>query len=375
MVKMKVVNKNGSDLIAADHVWPINLALNTMFSQVDLLLQQKQVTRLTAPGYALKSYIDTLLHYSKSAKEGFLQTQLWFVDTATAFDNLVVAALEAEQAAGQSNAGSIRRYNMTKLSKELELEGSLNIDFMQQQRYLLNGVPLLFRFWQAPESFRLMSDKEGAEYRIEITDIVLKMAAVDILPEALIAHANALKIAPATYNFMQSDIKTFAISEGQYSFTADNLFQGSVPSLLYVFLIPSEAFNGNFKRNPLNCVHANANYVSFTLDNKDVPATALTPNYAKEMWTDCFIGLLNTCRKYGVNDGNDVELSAYPGGFTVYGFDIDSTDSGNYLPMPKKGNCRINIRFSTALTESMNLVLYSKYPSCVLINAARGVTV
>ena len=38
-------------------------------------------------------------------------------------------------------------------------------------------------------------------------------------------------------------------------------------------------------------------------------------------------------------------------------------------------NGRINIRFSKALTESMNLVLYSKYPSCVLINAARGVTV
>ena len=368
-----MVNKDGTDLVATDQVWPINLAMNTMFSQVDLLLQQKRVTRLTAPGYALKSYVDSLLHYGTDAKLSFLQGQLWFEDTAGAFDNLTVAG------GGQyvvSNLGSVTRYNKTKLSTEVSLEGNLCIDFLQQPRYLLNGVPLLFRLWQAPESFRLMSAKDGATYRIEITDIVLKMAAVDVTVDALVAHSNALKLAPATYNFMQSDIKTFAISEGQFSFTADNLFQGSVPSVLYAFLVPSEAFNGSYKRNPLNFVHANVSYVSFTLDNKDVPSAALTPNFDDNgMWTDCFISMLTTCKMYGVHEGNAIPLSHFSKGFAVYGFDIDSMDSGNYLPLPKKGNCRINIRFSKALTESMNLVLYSKYPSCVLINAARGVTV
>ena len=372
MVKLKVVNKDGSALLEADKVWPINLAMNTMFSQVDLLLQQKQVTRLTAPGYALKSYVDTLLHYGTSAKNGFLQAQLWYVDTANTFDNVGV---EGGVKTAQSNGGAVKRFNAVQLSKELEMEGNLNIDFLQQQKYLINGVPLLFRLWQAPESFRLMSAKEGAEYRMEITDIVLKMASVEVLPEVLLAHSSALKRAPATYTFAQSDIKTFAISKGQYSFTADNLFQGSVPSLAYVFLIPSEAFNGSFKRNPLNFVHADASYVSFTLDNKDVPTTALTPNFDKGMWTDCFISMLTTSRNYGVDEGNEIQMSHYPGGFTIYGFDLDSMDSMNYLPMPKKGNCRVNIQFSKALTESMNLVIYSKYPSCVMINAARGVTV
>ena len=91
MMKIKVVNKDGSALLATDQVWPINLIMNTMFNQVDLLLQQKQVTRLTAPGYALKSYVDTLLHHQASAKSGFLQAQLWYVDTPNAFDNLEVA--------------------------------------------------------------------------------------------------------------------------------------------------------------------------------------------------------------------------------------------------------------------------------------------
>ena len=256
------------------------------------------------------------------------------------------------------------------------MEGNLCVDFLQQPRYMINGVPLLFRLWQAPESFRLMSSKDGATYRIEITDIVLKMASIEVTADALLAHANALKLAPATYNFMQSNIKTFAISEGQFSFTADNLYQGSVPSVLYAFLVPSEAFNGSFKRNPLNFVNANASYVSFTLDNKDVPSTALTPNFEENgMWTDCYISMLTTCKMYGANEGNDIPLSHFPKGYAIYGFDLDSTDPGNYLPMPKKGNCRINIRFKDALTESLNLVLYSKYPSCVLINAAHGVTV
>ena len=375
MMKLKVVNKDGSALEATDQVWPINLIMNTMFSQVDLLLQQKQVTRLTAPGYALKSYVDTLLHHQASAKNGFLQAQLWHVDTPNAFDNLEVAPQGDQAVMGVSNSGAVKRYAMTKLSAPIQLEGNLNVDFMQQRRYLLNGVPLLFRLWQSPESFRLMTAKEGAEYRIEIIDIVLKMAAIDVLPEVLVGHSEALKRAPATYNFAQSDIKTFAVSKGQYSFTADNLFQGSVPSLAYVFLVPSEAFNGSFKRNPFNMVHADASYISFTVDNRDVPSSALTPDYDKGMWTDCFISMLTASRNYDVNVGNEIQMSHYPQGFTIYGFDIDSMDSLNYLPMPKKGNCRINIQFSKALTESMNLIIYSKYPSCVMINAARGVTV
>ena len=122
-------------------------------------------------------------------------------------------------------------------------------------------------------------------------------------------------------------------------------------------------------------VHADASYISFTVDNRDVPSSALTPDYDKGMWTDCFISMLTTSRNYDVNVGNEIQMSHYPQGFAIYGFDIDSMDSLNYLPMPKKGNCRINIQFSKALTESMNLVIYSKYPSCVMINAARGVTV
>ena len=47
---------------------------------------------------------------------------------------------------------------------------------------------------------------------------------------------------------MRSDIKTFNIAAGQYSFSADDLYLGSVPVQLIVTLISSKNFNGDLKK-------------------------------------------------------------------------------------------------------------------------------
>ena len=111
------------------------------------------------------------------------------------------------------------------------------IDFAATSGFLMNGLAINFKLWQNPDSFRLMSAKDNADYKLEITDAVLKMCAIDVEPQVLTGHAEALKIKPAIYEFMQSDMKFFSIGKGQFSFTFDNLKDVFLQSCFYLWFL------------------------------------------------------------------------------------------------------------------------------------------
>ncbi len=56
-----------------------------------------------------------------------------------------------------SNGGLTNRYNFTQDSITFDLIGHLQVDICQQDRLLLNGVPLSVKLWPATDAFRLMA--------------------------------------------------------------------------------------------------------------------------------------------------------------------------------------------------------------------------
>ena len=63
------------------NVAPVNNFLHSLFRQVDVYLNGKQVTPAMGT-YAYRSYIETLLNYDASAKNSQLSSALYFKDTA-----------------------------------------------------------------------------------------------------------------------------------------------------------------------------------------------------------------------------------------------------------------------------------------------------
>lgn len=57
-VKLRVKHKDGTDLLAAEDVSPVNLLLQTLFSQIDVSVQEK-VLSSTSGFYPYKAYIQT----------------------------------------------------------------------------------------------------------------------------------------------------------------------------------------------------------------------------------------------------------------------------------------------------------------------------
>ena len=99
LVRAKVVRGVGTDIADDTPVAPVNNWLHSLFSQVDVHLNDTLVTP-SSNTYPFRAYVETLLSYGAEAKKTQLTSQLWYKDTA--------GHMEATQENG-GNAGLVER--------------------------------------------------------------------------------------------------------------------------------------------------------------------------------------------------------------------------------------------------------------------------
>ena len=372
-VKFRILQENGSVLPAAvagdkptpdaAKVGPTNLFLQTMWRQVDVTVQQQVVSANIATKYPYKAYIETLLNYGEDAKRTQLQSQLYFKDQGDVSNNDPMSG---------TNTGLIQRAIFTEKSKEVDLEGPVYMDICQQQRYVLNGVQVGFKFWPSPVSFKLMSSNPNAAYKLDIKEAVLKVCMVEMSPEVIVSHANMLKERPAKYFFDRTDVKSYAIAKGQYGCTLEDIYQGDVPKRLVVGFVSSEAFMGSYSKNPLDFKNYNCNFIGFYVDGKSTPAEPLAPNFKNANYLSAYMTTFGG-DGYRQNFGHDISRDDYPKGYCLFVFDVCQDHCEKYGPNVKKGHTRLEIKFSEPLPEAMTLIAYANFPGLMEIDEARGV--
>lgn len=350
-------------------VAPINLFLHSMWSQVDVSLQQQVITKLGANAYAYKAYFDALFETSSDAKTSQMESELYFKDRTVVTDK----GLDAMGAGFTQNIGATSRFLVTGNSKAFDMEGPLYMDICQQNRFILNGVPVNVKLWPNNDRFRLMTEAEGKEYTMNITEAVLKVCMVKVSPGVLLGHAEALKKSPAIYPLTKSVVKTFTIPKGQFSFTADDLFQGNVPSNVKVALVASEAFAGKYTRNPFNFHHFSCNFAGLYLDGKPVTSRPFEPNFSEDQYSGAYQALSLS------SSSHQIERSQFSSGYAIYNFEVDAIPNQHVgkdiVSMPKTGHMRLDMRFGgpDGLGESVVVVVYAKFPSQIRIDESRAI--
>ena len=348
-VKAKITKEDNSPVSREDLVAPSNLALQSIFSQVDLLLQQQPLYSV-GTNYPYKAYLDAMLQSRGELSEAKLSSQLYYKENASNTD------------ATDPNGGDTSiylRWMQTRDGQIFDMSGPLYLDMFDQSRLLLNGVPLQIKLWPSKNAFRLMSDTGG--YKLQIVDASLFLCMTKVHSGVLLAHSHTLKDSPALYPMVRSDIKTYSLTQGEFSFGVDDLFQGEVPDQLILGLVSSQGYIGAFHRSPYAFRHYHCNFISFTIDGQNVPGKPLTPNYE----TGNYIEAFQTLHQRGeVN----IDREAYPKGFCLYVLDILENTT-----IKKRGKSRLELKFNKPLPESCTLVAYAKFQGLVQIDNSRNV--
>ena len=102
---VKITSADGANIADVAAIGPVNLLIHSLFSQVDVALNEKLVSS-SANTYAYRAYLENLLNYGKEAKESQLTSVMWYKDTAGKMDERAVVA------AGENN-GLVKHASFT----------------------------------------------------------------------------------------------------------------------------------------------------------------------------------------------------------------------------------------------------------------------
>ncbi|XP_069104209.1 uncharacterized protein F54H12.2-like [Argopecten irradians] len=261
-VKVRLLKADGTSLVDDESVGFINMPLQTLWSQVDVSLQGRQLTG-NSGNYAYKAYLQTLLNFGISTKKGQLTSQLYFQDTPNAMDDA--------DPDGQ-NSGLFERNAFTKNSKSVDMIGPLLEDLCRLDRYILNGVDVDIKLYRNNAAFSVMSAESTPDYKIELQEVLFRACRVQVNPGVIVGHNKALELTPAKYPYIRTDVKSASIPVGQTSFIWDNIYQSKVPRKLVFGLVSTDAYTGAYDKNPFNFQPFDASSVAVYLDNVSVPA-------------------------------------------------------------------------------------------------------
>ena len=121
-IKVKITPANGNDIDNTDNVGPVNLLLHSMFSEIDVKLNDVMVSS-TNNTYPYRAYIETLLSYGPSAKQSQLTCEMYYKDAAGLFEDG-----NPNGAAGAANSGFRKRSTYFADSAVIEMIGPIHGD-------------------------------------------------------------------------------------------------------------------------------------------------------------------------------------------------------------------------------------------------------
>ena len=186
-VKAKITKANGDNLDPNTQVGPVNLFLHSLFSQVDVSLNQRLIS-LSTNTYPYRAMIETLLNYGEDAKSSQLSMLLFYKDTPGKMDAVNPVADGAD-----ANLGLKARYVFTQNSNTVNMMGPIHSDIFFQDRLILNGVNLRLKLNRAKNYFCLVSPTPGAAFKVVITEAILYVRKVKVASSVTLGNAAALK--------------------------------------------------------------------------------------------------------------------------------------------------------------------------------------
>lgn len=366
-VKVKITKANGNILEDGDNVGPVNNFLHSLFSQADVCLNGTQVSN-SSNTYPYRAYIENLLSYGPPAKKSQLTASLYYKDEAGKMDSANPNADGVER-----NGGLAKRAAFTATSREVDMIGRLYSNIFFQERYMLNEVTARIKLTRSKDAFCLMSNGDQA-YKVKLTAAALLVRKVKISPSVYLAHAKTLENGTAKYPIRRVICKTFTIPSGYLDVSHEKLFTGQLPSRLVIGCVDNRAFNGDLTKNPFNFQHFSLNEIMVYLDGQQFGIKPLSMNFASRQSVSAFMSLFSGTGEASKDEGNDIDRLDYANGYALYAFDLSPDLSENdYFNLARQGSVRLDLKFGTALPNTVTVVAYAEFENIIEIDRSRNV--
>ncbi|GFX60082.1 uncharacterized protein F54H12.2 [Trichonephila clavipes] len=356
-VRAKIFKSDGKVITNENKVGPVNLFLHSLFSQVDVCLNERTVSSSNNT-YPYRAIIETLLNHGYDSKTSQLTSELYYKDTAGRMNVY-------DENDKEPNEGFKSRVKFIKGSGTVDMVGRLHVDLFNQDRLLLNLVDVKLKLIRSKPSFCLMGE---GDYNVIFEHVSLYVRKVQVNPAVVIGHAKALERTTAKYPIDRVSCKVFSIPQSSYSFIQDNVFSGQMPKRIVIACVDNDAFNGNYKKSPFEFKHYDVNFIGVYVDGQPVPHQPLELDFEKGNYIQAYNNLfLNS-------EGLHLSRSEFSKGYSLFLFDL-SPDlcEGEHFNLIRHSNLRVELKFNKALNETVSLIVFAEFESLIEINKTRNV--
>ena len=402
-----IMKKDGTSKLTGggqSNVAPVNNFLHSLFRQVDVYLNGKQVTPAMGT-YAYRSYIETLLNYGVSAKQSQFSSALYYKDTATKMEatgslpatkvlNYKTAQTNTDASVkyyvtGTGNQGFAKRQQFITNGNQFVLSGPIFSDIFMTDRLLLNMMDLKVVLNRSTDSFSLMEigNDPAIEPKVHLTDVVLKIRKVKVDQPVSDGVERMLKQTPALYPIRRVECKILTIPENLPNIRHDNIFSGIIPKSFVFGLVHVDAYNGTYDKNPYNFQHFKVTSVSLTANGQEIPFKQLTLKYPGDLngevdpakdteldFDEAYNTLFSGTGKIYSNAGLDISREEYPGGYALYAFDLtpDMCKSSDYFNTVQRGSLTLALTFEDSTKHPIAMVCYGDFENVIRIDSERN---
>ena len=152
-----------------------NNFFQSLFSSITCVLNGVEITDPSGNWYPYKSYLETILSYGKSTKEGRFQANCYYTDDPKKFDNIGTVDANGKTTSNSGNAGYLKRKTFFSRSKTRYFNIPLHSDICTLRKYLPPNSKLEFEFHRSPDAFSLLTPYDIEKCSILIEDLELSL--------------------------------------------------------------------------------------------------------------------------------------------------------------------------------------------------------
>ena len=242
IVERKETSSDISTLTVADSVSTINNIFHSLFSSVDVYVNDLLITDPSSNWYSYRSYIEKLLTFSKNTKIVQLSACGYFQDSHKQYDTMT-----------NDNEGWKKRRLMFTGGFWNDFSEILHVDLSTAKKYLPPNIRIKVVLHRNSEDFcLLMASTETKKYEIQMDELHMNLRKYDADEEIMNYHIREMQISTPIIPFDRSFIKTFTVQKGQSDLSRYNIISGQqLPEQVFIMMVDEDSYIGNY----LECNH------------------------------------------------------------------------------------------------------------------------
>ena len=350
-IRVKITKADGSaiDNGTTDKVGVANNILHTMFDKLEVFINGH--SKEMQSNYAQRAYIDALTSYRHDALVVRGALQGWAKDTAAKFDVVDPAG---------ANDGFKARSAAFKSSGVVTLMGRIHSDIMMQGLCMPPDTEIKLSLIPSASKFAL-SGTTGSDYRLAIVHATLWVARVAVCPSLQLALQKTFERRLMTIPMRQVKVKTMTILQGVTETTLSNIFDNDLPDRFLVGFLSNDSWGAGAKidANPFNFAHNSLTYLQASKGDQSIPTTAYTPDFSSTKYIREYMALLE---EFNADEGDTsigITKEEFVGGYALFPFRVVSRSrGGDAVGPPASGGISLTLKFGTATTAVVNVILY-----------------